>query len=60
MEKKMPDGIEWTEEAAIEECRLYNIKMKRNQGEALLKYVSDKALKKEMHRRLVGNQLTLI
>jgi hypothetical protein len=51
---------EWSEADAIEECRIYANKMKGNQGEALLPYVSEKALKKELHKRQIGKQLTLV
>jgi hypothetical protein len=54
MVKKMQDETEWTEAAAIEECRLYANKMKQNQGESLLPYVSNKALKKEMKKRIAA------
>ena len=50
----MQDETEWTEAAAIEECRLYANKMKQNQGESLLPYVSNKALKKEMKKRIAA------
>ena len=56
----MRDETEWTEEEAISECIEYANNIKRMQGEALLKYVSDKALKKEQHRRLMQDQLNLV
>lgn len=60
MGKKMREETEWTEEEAIAECIEYANNIKRMQGESLLKYVSDKALKKEQHRRLMQDQLNII